>query len=92
MIDIQVSYCHFEDNALGVSPHYFSFFSRFKNNNFINNTEHFRWLDPSPWLVLMFHFYENNYWDDWIGFGPYHVYGLMNWEWHPAQEPYDIGV
>jgi len=90
MIDIQVSDCHFEDNALGVSPDYFSFFSRFKNNNFINNTQHFHNLESVPRLYLMFHFYENNYWDDWIGFGPYHVFGLMNWEWHPASEPNDI--
>ena len=90
MIDIQVSDCHFEDNALGVSPDYFSFFSRFKNNNFINNTQHFHNLESLPRLYLMFHFYENNYWDDWIGFGPYHVFGLMNWEWHPASEPNDI--
>ena len=67
-------------------------------NNFIDNSEYHardncnnNWNDGSL----------GNYWDDWIGFGPKLIFGRrgkfgfiprINFDWHPAKEPYDIGV
>ena len=48
--------------------------------------------------------WDRNYWDDWIGFGPKVIIGELypplkacghfwaNFDWHPAQEPYDITI
>jgi len=85
----EVSRCHFEGNDAGMGFESSNFFNSFSQNNFINNTKHIMREDD---FVIMFNFFQNNYWDDWIGFGPYRVFGLLNWDWHPAQEPYDIEV
>ncbi len=51
-------------------------------------------------------YWIENYWDDWIGFGPKLILGLFvshgffrdyfipwfNFDWHPAKEPYNIQV
>ncbi|MBN2603724.1 MAG: hypothetical protein JXA91_06305 [Candidatus Thermoplasmatota archaeon] len=56
-------------------------------------------------LSRNFYWYEN-YWDNWIGFGPKLISGRLilldlpspvtipwfNFDWHPAKEPYDIQV
>jgi len=43
--------------------------------------------------------WDENYWDNWIGFGPKLIFGRrgllgnrpwVNFDWHPAGEPYDI--
>jgi len=43
--------------------------------------------------------WDSNYWDKWIGFGPKLIFGRIglnglipwvNFDWHPAEEPYDI--
>ena len=60
------------------------------------------------WFGRFFLGFENNkwignYWDTWIGVGPKIILGLFiiseeiripwfNFDWKPAQEPYDIGV
>jgi len=62
------------------------------NNNFIDNTcnAYFSHYGPT-WNQ-----WEGNYWDTWIGFGPKTIHGhgmifpLFNFDWHPAQKPYDI--
>ena len=67
-------------------------------NNFIDNSEyHARDNCKNNWNNGSF----GNYWDDWIGFGPKLITGKrgifgiiprINFDWHPASEPYDIGV
>ncbi len=64
------------------------------HNNFIGNKHNARSSDDNIW--------DSNYWDNWIGlrfkflrFLPYWISGRLfsfNFDWHPAQEPYDIGV
>ena len=64
-------------------------------NNFIGNVRgaHFR-------SYCFFNIWDGNYWDGWIGFGPHFILGRLffntipwvNFDWHPATEPYDIGV
>jgi parallel beta-helix repeat protein len=62
-------------------------------NNFENNPCHAYYKNTwrNKWV--------NNYWDTWIGIGPKIIYGhidklgiipWVNFDWHPAQEPYDI--
>ena len=59
-----------------------------KENNFIHNN-----------ISAMFyrgigHFWIRNYWDDWDGQGPMVIKGykgLVEFDWHPALQPYDIG-
>jgi nitrous oxidase accessory protein len=78
------------NNKYGVYLLY-SLCNKIINNNFINNTCNAMFLAKSflnKWI--------DNYWDDWSGFGPKIIhgkFGLLPWynfDWHPAQEPYDI--
>ena len=66
-------------------------------NNFIGNKRH-----ASHWIQFFGrnHWYSN-YWDNWIGIGPKLIFGrsgiflFLPWvqfDWNPAQEPYDIEV
>ena len=68
-----------------------------EKNNFIRNKKNavFEFSLRNKW--------NNNYWDDWIGFRynqpifqkfPKVIVGFpwFQFDWHPAQEPYDIGV
>jgi len=67
--------------------------NRFSYNNFIKN-DAYETKTTGIWT--------NNYYSDWIGlkfkilsFLPYKIKNgrlLFGWDWHPAQEPYDIGV
>jgi len=66
-----------------------------KNNFIKNNRNKFMYINDK---------FENNYWDDWIGFGPYWIRGLpfvkifpnfrfilhFNFDHSPGSEPYDI--
>jgi len=73
-----------------------SFFNVIRNNNFINNTKQAYFENSS--LNLFF----RNYWDDWIVKKPRPIEGIRygyflqnrrawtTYDWHPAQEPYDI--
>jgi hypothetical protein len=64
-------------------------------NNFINNSRNaFFYTD-----FFSFERWDGNYWDDWRGFGPKIIFGLIekpilspwfNFDWNPAREPYDI--
>jgi len=62
-----------------------------KENKFINNTRNAYDRCNNQWIF--------NYWDDWIGLRwkflrllPYRIPGTLvrNFDWRPAQEPYDI--
>jgi hypothetical protein len=60
-------------------------------NNFINNIDfnamsHFNILRLKP----SHNNWYTNYWDDWIGFGPKWIPGLLgfNFDWHPVKTPY----
>jgi hypothetical protein len=61
-------------------------FTTVKKNNFLQNhvDAYFRNCFGIRWT--------SNYWDDWDGSGPMRVNGLYynSYDWHPAQEPYDI--
>jgi nitrous oxidase accessory protein len=62
-------------------------------NNFIQNTHNAYFLQFS-----FINRWNENYWTDWWGLGPKLIKGKlddvlipwMNFDWHPAQEPYDI--
>lgn len=61
------------------------------NNNFFNNIDfnamsHFDFWHMAPSRNI----WDSNYWDDWIGFGPKWIPGLLgfNFDWNPAEEPY----
>ena len=86
--NIEVKKCNFINNVRAVQYFAGGKFNKFIQNNFINNKCQFFNED----LLFMLNYYNNNYWDTWRGCGPYRVYGLLNWDWHPAKEPYDIGV
>ena len=64
-------------------------------NNFIDNSVNAVATGRNNWNNDIL----GNYWDDWIGhrfkffgFFPYRVLGTLfsNFDWHPAQEPYEI--
>lgn len=81
-----------QDNKYGIFLD-FCIFQVVKQNNFINNS-----VVNAQFFNVFFTRWVQNYWDDWIGFGPYLIfgtYGLFNvprfyFDWHPAQEPHDI--
>jgi len=63
-----------------------------EKNNFIDNRIH-------VYFSFIFrNFWDSNYWDNWIGFGPKIIFGSFgsivipwfNFDWRPAGEPYDI--
>jgi parallel beta-helix repeat protein len=72
----------------------FSFFTLIKKNNLIDNKINAKFIESygTRWI--------RNYWDDWSGIGPYIIHGLIldpyyykswiNFDWHPAKEPYNI--
>ena len=66
-------------------------------NNFINNSRHARLILDK----ISYYKWDNNYWDNWIGFGPKMILGYfesnfsfpwVNFDWHPAREPFDINI
>jgi parallel beta-helix repeat protein len=85
-VNTEVYDCNFVDNDYAIAIHYINFFNRFYRNNFINDMGE---INPRYNCVFMLNFYIENYWSDWKGVGPYHVHGFLNWDWHPAQEPYN---
>ncbi len=52
------------------------------SNDFIDNNKNV--------YDVCYNIWERNYWDDWIGFGPKWIPGLLgfNFDWNPAEEPY----
>ena len=91
---VEVTRCHFEGNDFGIEMDFRNWYNKFTKNNFINNNYHVWW----GWYYVMLNYYNENYWDDWRGFGPYRVFyrsfrilSFLSWDWHPAKAPYDIG-
>ncbi|PNX51646.1 MAG: hypothetical protein BV456_02380 [Thermoplasmata archaeon M8B2D] len=80
------------NNEYGVYIHSLSNSNEIKNNNFINNQ-----LKDAYFENSFFNIWNNNYWDQWNKIGPKKISGkfiqiipLINFDWHPAREPYDI--
>jgi len=86
--NITVRNCHFENNRVGIQYMNRVFGNRYINNNFITNDIQFK--NEDAWFII--NQFKGNYWSDWRGWGPYHVCGIFNWDWHPSKEQYDIGV
>ena len=67
-----------------------SCFNIIKQNNFINTRPTFTSSFFNHWI--------GNYYYNWIGIGPKIIWGYcyifpwINFDWHPAKEPYDIEV
>ena len=78
-------------NNEGIFLKKFSIGNTFYNNNFINNDN-----DASFALFSFFNKWDGNYWDK-SRILPYPIFGtlglfipLVNFDWHPAQEPFGI--
>ena len=97
--DNNIEYNNIEDNEYGLSAIAFGWNNNLiQKNNFIKNKRQATFLSVSnrdDW--------DSNYWDDWIGVRiklpffqrfPKIIYGFFqfDFDWHPAKEPYDIGV
>jgi nitrous oxidase accessory protein len=85
-----------EDNYIGIFM-YGGFNNHIKNNNFINNEIDVKFIFDLPFILsIITNRFNGNYWDDWIGFGPKLIHGVLlfiPWveiDWHPAKEPYEI--
>ena len=87
----------FEDNAVGVHIIYDSRGSRIKNNNFINNQLQAYCVYGFPFFYDLTNRWNGNYWNESHSL-PYPIRGarifflFVQFDWHPAQEPYDIEV
>ena len=70
----------------------FAFDSVIRENNFIENNRN------AYFQGSFYNSWSNNYWDNWIKFGANIILGKnlllpwINFDWHPAQEPYDIRI
>jgi parallel beta-helix repeat protein len=87
------------NNYYGVDL-YYVFFNVIEKNNFMDNNK------SAYFVISFLNRWTKNYWDDWSGKGPKLISGLctypwdpwndtkgipyINFDWHPAQEPYDI--
>ena len=90
------------DTGFGIFIH-FSKNNSIQGNNFLDNMVHAQFLNRA-WRYHNFRIntWRNNYWDDWIGIGPKIITGevyprskvtghwWLNFDWHPAKEPFDI--
>ena len=93
LVETKIHDCNIANNEAGILIYFSNFFNRIYRNNFINNTKQIDTFPVGTYVWCMFNFYEENYWSDWKGIFPYyHVCRLLNWDFHPASEPYDIGV
>jgi hypothetical protein len=65
-----------------------SYFNVLKQNNFIKTKLTFS--------SSFFNYWIGNYYDNWIGIGPkiilgyFFIFPWVNFDWHPAKEPYDM--
>ena len=86
---------HIEDNDIGVQI--WNFFNQVKHNNFINNNVHAQFIYGVPILQRLTNIWFGNYWGR-TRLIPYPIPGLLilmpivQFDWHPAKEPYDIEV
>ena len=81
----------------GVEILFFSTLNKITNNNFINNN-----LSAIFGWFCFFNRWDGNYWDEpkssphliYGRISIWSIFGIIPWfeiDWHPAQEPYDIG-
>ncbi len=90
IIKTEIYDCNIANNRDGIRIYFSSYFNRFYRNNFIDNTKQI-YHGSDVWFML--NMYKENYWSDWKGILPfYHVYGFLNWDFHPAKKSYKIGV
>jgi parallel beta-helix repeat protein len=100
-----VSYNNFKDtiDEIYIADGYRNYFFY---NNFINNSQTYyygEWVISRCVFRLFNNKWDANYWDDWKGIGPKVIRGELfiqfknvyrrpsfSFDWHPAQEPYDI--
>ena len=86
---------HLENNSIGVQI--YDFFNSVKRNNFINNEVHAQFIYGIPLLQRFTNIWFRNYWGR-PRLLPYIIPGLLilmpiiQFDWLPAKEPYDIGV
>ena len=103
----QIFYNNFISNGLGISLDMCiggGDNNKIHQNNFINNSEHAFSIGPNKWFKFDFFKSRGNYWDDWEGLRfkytrffpfllPYKIPDLrFQFDWFPAQKPYDIEV
>ncbi len=86
---VDVSNCHFVGNKFGIGMYENNFFNRFSYNNFINEEVNILTRGAASRLNYMLNLFWKNYWNDWSGSGPYHIWGLLNWDLHPQKKPYN---
>jgi parallel beta-helix repeat protein len=86
----------FKDNSVGIHIIYNSRGSRIKNNNFINNQLQAQFVYGIPIFWYLTNRWNGNYWNS-SRTRPYPIMGgriffipLVQFDWCPAQEPYDI--
>ncbi len=89
--------------ALMYSSKKSKYFSLLGENNLIKNYMSKDIFNPTSKNLLTNIKWDGNYWDNWIGFGPKFIFGnifprfpffpflsMINFDWHPAKEPYDF--
>ncbi|EMR75542.1 nitrous oxidase accessory protein [Thermoplasmatales archaeon SCGC AB-540-F20] len=101
--EINIIYNNFSNNEIGINNE-FSFTTAFNYNNIINSPSTF-WSTfissflPMPLRTMLSNSWNYNYWGKARTYPMPIVgvltYGMLPWivfDWHPASEPYDIGV
>jgi len=82
---ITISQCQFINNRHGIeSGGYRHFFGNFIDNTFANTEAEIKFWESRPWGLNRF---SQNFWLDWSGIGPYHVFGFLNWDFQPRMTP-----
>jgi len=88
-----ISHNTFFENTMGLALYHSN--NRIYKNNFIKNSNfnaasHFNPFRMTPSRNS----WDENFWDDWRGFGPKHIPGFFgfNFDLHPAEEPYTFEV
>jgi len=82
----EITGCRFLNNQNGIETYgELFFFGRFTDNTFINKEKEI-WFDSWP-VIIGINKFSGNYWSDWSGIGPYHVFGFLNWDFQPRMTP-----
>ncbi len=101
--EINIIYNNFSNNEIGIN-NWFSFATVVNYNNIINSPSTF-WSTfissflPMPFRTMLSNSWNYNYWGKARTY-PMPIVGILTWgmlpwimfDWHPAQEPYNIGV
>jgi parallel beta-helix repeat protein len=97
-----IRYNSFENNFMGILLD-FSEENIIESNNFKSNLIQAEFYCRGLWInSFNINKWDQNYWDDWINFGPKIIFGELypplrayghiwaSFDWHPAQQPYYI--